>query len=88
MALSIVGHNAMHVITAALAGILFVLSVLAYIRTKRSKFLFICGAFLVFSVKEAVLAINIIALGTDPLMVLTHALDLAILILFALGILR
>ena len=88
MSLSFLAHNMMHVVIAVLAGILFVISLITYTRNKKTKFLFICGAFLMFSVKETILAINIIALGTDPLMALTHAFDLVILLLFAFGILR
>jgi len=88
MALNVLSHNIMHIIIAALAGILFIVSLLVYIRTKRNKFMFICGAFLVFSIKETILAINIIASGTDPLMMFTHFLDLVILTLFALGIFK
>ncbi|HIH42916.1 TPA: hypothetical protein HA246_04695 [Candidatus Woesearchaeota archaeon] len=88
MELNIIGHNFMHIVIAVLAGILFIVSLLAYIRTKRNKFMFICGAFLIFSIKETILAVNIIAFGTDPLMMLTHFLDLVILTLFALGIFR
>ena len=88
MVLNVFGHNVMHIIIAVLAGILFIVSLVTYIRTKRNKFMFICGAFLVFSIKETILAINIITIGTDPLMILTHFLDLVILTLFALGIFK
>ena len=88
MILMVMGHNIMHIIIALLAGILFIASLLAYTRTKRTKFMYICGAFLVFSIKETILAVNIIAFGTDPLMMLTHFLDLIILALFALGIFK
>ena len=88
MPLAILAHNLMHIIIALLAAVLFVLSVITYLRHKKSKFLFISAAFLMFSLKEILLAVNIIALGTDPLMIVTHGFDLVILFLFALGILR
>ncbi|MBS3174256.1 hypothetical protein J4440_00070 [Candidatus Woesearchaeota archaeon] len=88
MVLNVLWHNSMHVVIASLSGILFIISLLTYLRTKRSKFMFICSAFLIFSIKEIILAINIINAGTDPIMVLTHFLDLLILVLFALGILK
>ncbi|MEK6943772.1 MAG: hypothetical protein AABX00_06950 [Nanoarchaeota archaeon] len=88
MALNALGHDIMHILIAALAGILFIVSLLAYIRTKRTKFMYICGAFLVFSIKETILAINIISFGTDPMMMLTHFFDLVILALFAFGIFK
>ena len=88
MPLGGLAHNVMHVVIAVLAGILFVISLITYTKNKKTKFLFISGAFLMFSIKEIILAINIITLGTDPLMILTHAFDLVILSLFALGILR
>ncbi len=88
MVLNVLGHNVMHIVIAVLAGILFIVSLMAYIKTKRNKFMFICGAFLVFSIKETILAINMITFGTDPLMIFTHFLDLVILTLFALGIFK
>jgi len=81
-------HNIMHVIIALLAIFLFVISIIAFKRNRKTKFLFISGAFLIFAIKEIILAINIMTLGIDPLIILTHAFNLVILILFALGILR
>ncbi|GEM_PF-2267577 len=88
MALSMLWHDALHVIIALVAGILFFISLITYLRTRRGKFLFICSAFLVFAIKEIILAVNIISVGADPIVVLTHALDLVILLLFAAGILK
>ncbi len=88
MALEIFGHNLMHIVIVIVAAILFVLSLITYLRTRKTKFLFICAAFLVFAVKEVILAVNIITFGTDPLMIFTHFLDLVILLLFAFGILK
>jgi len=88
MILSALSHNVMHIFIAALSGILLIISLLTYIRTKRTKFLYICGAFLVFSFKEILLAVNIILFGADPLTMLTHFFDLIILALFAIGIFK
>ncbi|MEK6963472.1 MAG: hypothetical protein AABX70_03535 [Nanoarchaeota archaeon] len=81
-------HHLLHFVTAALSLSLFGLASLVYQRNKNRKFLFICAAFLIFAIKEVVLAMNIIVWGSASVEVFTHALSLVILVLFALGILR
>jgi hypothetical protein len=85
----VLGHSMMHIITAVVASILFVLSLITYTRTKKGKFLFICGAFLLFAVKEIVLAVSTVGLDAEPTSIFsTHILNLIILAMFAYGILK
>jgi|TARA_B100001971_G_C18256846_1_gene582891 hypothetical protein len=88
MIFGVLGHYAMHIITVILAGVLFVLSLITYMRNKKKKFLLICSAFLVFGVKEIIIAVNTITFGAEPVSIFTHILNLVILTLFASGILR
>ena len=81
-------HHLLHFVTAALSLALFGLAWLTYQRNKNRKFLFICAAFLIFVIKEVVLAMNVIMWSSGSVDVFTHVLNLVILILFALGILR
>ncbi len=81
-------HHLLHFVTAALSLALFGLAWLTYQRNKNHKFLFICAAFLVFAIKEVILAMNVIVWNSPSVEIFTHVLNLVILVLFALGILR
>ena len=81
-------HHILHIVSAVIAAVLFVISAFSYTRTKKSKFLFICAAFLLFSVKEILMAINVIYLHSPPLEIITHVLNFIILLLFAAGLLK
>jgi hypothetical protein len=82
-------HTFMHTLTVILAVVLFSLSAIAYWRNKKPKFLFICGAFLAFAVKECILVYQTF---TNPqsmtLFGHEHILNLVVLLLFAFGVLR
>lgn len=78
-------HVILHIITIAVAFGLFVLSAISYLRDRRVKFLYITGAFIAFFIKEIILALStFVYLNADP--VITHPLNLVILILFFLGV--
>lgn len=78
-------HVILHIITIVVAFGLFVLSAISYIRDRRVKFLYITGAFLAFFIKEIILALSyFIYSNADP--VITHPLNLIILILFFVGV--
>ncbi len=80
-------HVILHIITILVAFGLFVLSAISYSRDRRVKFLYITGAFLIFFIKELILALNVfIYFNTDP--VIVHPLNLIILILFFAGVTR
>lgn len=88
MPLTIFGHDVLHFATAVLAIGLFALSLVAYRRKKNTKFLFICVAFLLFALKESILAGIPTALGDNPLHFFVHFLNFLILVFFAIGILK
>jgi hypothetical protein len=78
-------HETLHIIIIAVAFGLFVLSAISYRRDRRIKFLYITGAFLTFFIKEIILALStFIYLDANP--VITHPLNLIILILFFVGV--
>lgn len=78
-------HEMLHIIIIAVAFGLFVLSAISYIRDRRVKFLYISGAFFTFFIKEIILALStFIYLDANP--VITHPLNLIILILFFIGV--
>jgi hypothetical protein len=78
-------HVILHVTTILVAFYLFILSAISYSKDRRVKFLYITCAFLVFFIKELILALNVfIYLNMDP--VIIHPLNLLILILFFAGV--
>jgi len=78
-------HVILHVTTIIVAFVLFVLSALSYSRERRVKILYITAAFLVFFIKEIILALSVfIYFNMDP--VIVHPLNLIILILFFVGV--
>lgn len=78
-------HVILHITTILVAFGLFVLSAISYRRDRRVKFLYITGAFLMFFIKELILALNVfIYFNIDPIVV--HPLNLIILILFFAGV--
>ncbi len=80
-------HVILHIITIVVAFGLFVLSAISYIRDRRVKFLYITAAFLTFFIKEIILALDyFIYSNADP--IITHPLNLVILILFFVGVTR
>jgi hypothetical protein len=81
-------HDLMHAITALLAGVLFILSLVTYLRNKKKKFLFICSAFFVFGIKEILLVIITIGETGGLSSFFIHFLNLVTLTLFALGVLK
>ncbi len=78
-------HGMLHIIIIAVAFGLFVLSAISYRRDRRIKFLYITVAFLTFFIKEIILALStFIYLDSNP--VITHPLNLIILLLFFVGV--
>ena len=88
MGVNPLAHNIMHLVIVLLAISLFCLSFLTYLRTRRGKFLLICGGFLVFALKEALVGGEVSGLlGAAPV-ILIHSLSLLTLLFFASGVLR
>ena len=77
-----------HVVTLIVASALFIVSVRAYRRKRNKKFLYVCGAFAVFAVKETLLTANIVLFGFPSVTGVTHLLNLVILGLFFYGVVR
>lgn len=76
----------LHLITVAVASGLFAVSYTAYRKKKQnSKFMYICLAFAVFAVKEAIIAVNALHMHNVTLTAVAHVLNLAILGLFFKG---
>ncbi len=77
----------LHVVTVLTASALFLVSFKAYRRKENGKFLYICLAFGVFSLKEFVLAANIL-MESSAVTAAVHLLNLLILALFFRGTLK
>jgi len=78
-------HVILHMTTIVVAFGLFVVSAISYHRSRRMKFLYITGAFLLFCIKEILQALILfIYTSTDPIII--HPLNLIILILFFVGV--
>lgn len=84
-------HQTLHLFSVVMALFLVSLATLAYLRDKRRRFLFLSGAFLIFTANESITFLAnfistfelIIPLINDPL---GHTLNLAMLALFAGGL--
>lgn len=90
--MEVVVHKGLHVVIVILASLLAFVSILAYLRDGRKKFLFVCSAFLLFALRELILFSEVVLsyridvalpLVNAPL---THILSFLILILFSIGI--
>ena len=81
-------HQIMHILTIALALALTVISLVSYVRTRKTKFLLIAAAFLVLAVKDTLLAVLTFQAGDDPTTLPLHVLEFAVVVLFALGVLK
>lgn len=85
MPFSIMLHEMLHITIIAVAFGLFVLSAISYLRDRRIKFLYITGAFLAFFNIISLMALSTFVYSNfDP--VVTHTLNLIILILFFIGV--
>jgi hypothetical protein len=76
---------ALHSITVAAALALFAVSYRAYRKKENEKFLYVCAAFSVFAVKEAIVTASVIGYGTGFMTGISHVLNLVILALFFRG---
>lgn len=75
----------LHIVTVAVSAALLTVSYTAYRKKNNKKFMYICLAFAVFSLKEAVIAVNALHLHSVTLTTVAHLLNLAILGLFFKG---
>jgi hypothetical protein len=75
----------LHLVTVAASAALLTVSYTAYRKKGNRKFMYICLAFAVFAVKEAIIAINALHLESVTLTAAAHILNLAILGLFFKG---
>ena len=80
-------HNMLHVTATVVSVVLFIIALLVYMRNMRKRFLFVCLGFFVFSIKEVILAVNVMYIGSQQLEIVSHALDMVILGLFFIGLL-
>lgn len=75
----------LHMATVAAALGLFGVSYTAYRKKENEKFLYVCAAFAVFSVKEGIVMADILGYGADAIIGVSHVLNLVILGLFFRG---
>lgn len=75
----------LHILTVVAATGLFTVSYTAYRKKYNTKFMYICLAFAVFTVKETMIAVNTLHLQSVTLTAAAHLLNLAILGLFFKG---
>jgi hypothetical protein len=80
--------NVIHILTVVLALGLFAISSISYIRTRKSRFLYICSAFLLFAIKEIFITFAILGAGSPMLIGISHLLTFIILILFFIGVMK
>ena len=73
--------------TSILAGILFVISVLAYQKDKRVRYLFVAGAFFLITIKALLLMYEEFS-GPAWLEPAAHVLDFGVLLLFFAGLIQ
>lgn len=76
---------ALHAATVAAALALFAVSYRAYRKKENEKFMYVCAAFGVFALKEAVVTASVSGLSIGFLTGLSHVLNLVILALFFRG---
>lgn len=75
----------MHVTTVVVAAILFAVSYRSYMKKQNEKFLYVCAAFAVFAVKEALVTLSILNMAFTGITWVSHFLNLVILGLFFRG---
>ncbi len=78
----------LHIVTVAVALLLFLIALKAYRKKQSRKFGFVCAAFGVFALKELLIALNILSFSLGLLTGIAHLLNLAILGLFFYGVVR
>lgn len=85
-------HVMLHVATIIIATFLLGISLIAYVRVRRRKLLFLSGALFLFAIKEYVLFSDVTLLTSFDLIIpevgapITHVMNLLILIFIFLGI--
>lgn len=75
----------LHILTFLVATALFLVSLRSYRKKGNEKFLYVCSAFGVFALKEAIITGSIIGVQFGGLTGVTHVLNLVILGLFFRG---
>jgi len=75
----------MHATTVVVAVALFTVSYRSYTKKQNEKFLYVCLAFGVFAVKEALVTLNILNMAFTGITWVSHFLNLVILGLFFRG---
>jgi hypothetical protein len=78
--------NAIHVVTTAVALTLFLLSWQSYRRLRRSRFRYVCLAFFIFALKEAIVVLDVLLLQDAIVTAVSHLLNLVVLALFFAGV--
>jgi len=85
-------HKLLHILIILAATLLAFLSVLAYLRVGRRRFLYVCTAFLLFAGRELIIFSEVVLYHKLDFLLplvqapLSHFLSLLILLLFSLGI--
>jgi hypothetical protein len=80
--------NAVHIATVVVSLALFALSTIAYARSRKAKFLYICAAFLLFAIGEIITTYSILIAPAPFLVGISHILTFAVLILFFIGVIK
>ncbi len=79
---------AVHAMTILVAVGLFTVSLRAYRKKRSRRFLYVCVAFGVFMLKEALTLVSVVYGLPSPVTAIVHALNLIILALFFYGVMR
>jgi len=79
---------ALHAVTIVVAVGLVIVSLRAYRKKRSRRFLYVCGAFGVFMLKEALTLVSVVYGLPAPVTAAIHALNLIILLLFFYGVMR
>ncbi len=80
--------NAVHLATAVTAFSLFIVSLKAYLALKRRRFLYVCLAFLLYSIKEIIVVSEVLSFRNSAFTEISHVMNLAILLLFFAGLIK
>lgn len=80
--------SSIHVLGAGVSVVLFIVSLRAYMAGRRGRFLYVCLAFLIFSVKEMTVLLDVLVMRSGDLTFLSHILTLAVVLLFFVGVVK
>ncbi len=80
--------DGVHILTGAVALSLFLVSLRAYLKLKKPKFLYLCLAFFLYAIKEVIVVLDVFFLRNPIATAVSHVLNLVVLLLFFAGVVK